>query len=101
MRRTYKKQNKNTGFFTFKVFALMVFITIGAILYIWQRVAITQLGYRIAENEVKVEKLLDDKARYQSLIAKMESPSNINSLLASLNLNIGQNKNPKIIKVKL
>lgn len=97
-----KQYNKNSnGFFRISAFMIMIIISFVALLIVWQKLAITKLGFAIRENELKLEQLNDDKARLQCLIASMESPSNIQKLLAYLNLNLSQSKSPKVIKVKL
>ena len=84
-----------------KFIGIMVAVTGLSILYVSQRILITDLGYQIRREEVRLDKLLDEKARLMSLISSLESPSNIQRIVADSKLSLEHSKNPKVVKVKL
>ena len=90
-----------TKFLNMKFIGIMVAVTGLSILYVSQRILITDLGYQIRREEVRLDKLLDEKARLMSLISSLESPSNIQRIVADSKLSLEHSKNPKVVKVKL
>ena len=90
-----------TKFLNMKFIGIMVAVTMLSILYVSQRILITDLGYQIRREEVRLDKLLDEKARLMSLISSLESPSNIQRIVADSKLSLEHSKNPKVVKVKL
>ncbi len=88
------------NFFTIKSAVLMVAICVVAVFYIRQHVTIIQLGYKIKKDELKFERLLDDKARMELVISRLESPKNINKLLAMANIDLSLRKNPKVVIIR-
>ena len=90
-----------TKLLNIKFVAMMVGLTVLSILYVFQRISITDLGYQIRKEEVRLEKLLDEKARLMSMISSLESPSNIQRIVADSKLSLEHSKNPKVVKVKL
>lgn len=101
MQKMRTKQDKKNGFLTFKTFFIMIFFCVCSLLYIWQHIVIIQIGYKTHKNEIAFERLLDEKARMQSLVAQLETPSNIKYLLASNNIHLQSGNKQKIIKIKL
>jgi cell division protein FtsL len=85
---------------TVKTFVVMVAVAVSALLYVWQHIVITKLGYRIHHDERKFEELIDEKARLQSRVSRMESPANIMKCLASANLELKPVKNPSVVRVR-
>ena len=90
-----------TKFLNMKFIGIMVAVTGLSILYVFQRIQITDLGYQVRKEEVRLDKLLDEKARLMSLISSLESPSNIQRIVADSKLSLEHSKNPKVVKVKL
>lgn len=90
-----------TKFLNMKFIGIMVAVTGLSILYVSQRILITDLGYQIRKEEVRLDKLLDEKARLMSLISSLESPSNIQRIVADSKSSLEHSKNPKVVKVKL
>lgn len=90
-----------TKFLNMKFIGIMVIVTGLSILYVSQRILITDLGYQIRKEEVRLDKLLDEKARLMSLISSLESPSNIQRIVADSKLSLEHSKNPKVVRVKL
>ncbi len=88
------------NFFTIKSLVLMAAICVVSVFYIWQHVTISQLGYKIRKDELKLESLLDDKARMELVISRLESPKNINKLLAMANIDLSLRKNPKVVIIR-
>ncbi|EKD25787.1 MAG: hypothetical protein ACD_79C01510G0002 [uncultured bacterium] len=95
------KEKRNNSFMTFKTLLIMVLISVLGLVYVWQHVVITKLGYEIRKNEVAYNELVDERARLLSTVARMEAPSNINMLLASLNVDLKISKDPKVVRVKM
>ena len=95
-----KNKQKKEKFHTIKSVALMAVICVMAMFYIWQHIIVIQLGYKIKKNEIKLESLLDDKARMELVVSRLETPKNIEKLLAMANLNLSRVKNPKVIIVR-
>ena len=90
-----------TKFLNMKFVFVMAAITGLSILYVFQRIMITDLGYQIRKEEVRLEKLLDEKARMMSMLSALESPSNIQRIVADSKLSLEHSKNPKVVKVQL
>ena len=90
-----------THFWNIRYVAIMAAVTGLSILYVSQRILITDLGYQIRKEEVRLEKLLDEKARLMSMISALESPSNIQRIVADSKLSLEHSKNPKVVRVKL
>lgn len=84
-----------------KFVMMMVALTGLSILYVSQRIVITNLGYQVRKEEVRLDKLLDEKARLMSMISSLESPSNIQRIVADSKLSLEHSKNPKVVRVKL
>lgn len=88
-------------FLNIKFVMIMVALTGLSILYVFQRIVITNLGYQIRKEEVRLEKLLDEKARLMSRISALESPSNIQRIVADSKMSLEHSRNPKVVRIKL
>jgi len=88
------------NFFTIKSMVIMVAVCVISVFYIWQHITVIQLGYKIKKEELKLDRLLDDKARMELVISRLESPRNINKLLAMAKIDLSLRKNPKVVIIK-
>lgn len=94
-----KHQTKRV--FSIKSFLIAASICGFSILYIFQHIVITKLGYQIRQDEIKYEGLCNEREKLLSMISSMESPANIQKMIADANLNLEPSKNPKVVRVKM
>jgi len=67
----------------YKFFSIIFFITIVAVIYVYQQVEIIKLGYNIEKNKQYLSLLNNKNADLMYCLSKLESPKN---LLRSLDL---------------
>ena len=91
----------NYKIFSWKNVMLMTVICGLSILYVSQHIVITRMGFQIRQEEMRLEKLLDEKARLMSVVSSLESPTHIQKMIADTNLNLELSKKPRVVKVKL
>jgi hypothetical protein len=96
-----KNTKKKGRFLTAGTISLMIFIFISSLAYLWQHMLIIQLGNEIRKDEMKLSQLFDESARLQSLVSRIESPSNIEEKLAHSNLDLKISNQIEVIHVRL
>lgn len=84
-----------------KSFLTVIAVCGFGILYVFQHIVITKLGYQIRRDELRYDSLANEKEKLLSMISSMESPSNIQKMIADANLNLELSKNPKVVRVKM
>ena len=79
----------------------MFVLSVVALLYVWQHISIIRLGYEIKKKENFLEILIDEQARLESLVSKIESPANIEKKLVSSKMDLIPSKNIDVVHLHL
>lgn len=79
---------------------IIAIILIVSFLYVWQRIQIFHLGYKIKSAEKRLSKLQEENTVFQLKISSLQSPQNIKKEVKRLGLDLGPPKERQIVRVK-
>ena len=96
------KKNKINAekFVTIQNLGILFCLCILSLFYVWQHLAMVQLGYQIKKLENQMQQAIDERSRLESQVARLESPSNIQALLKEAELNLEIAKKMNVVRLK-
>lgn len=83
-----------------RVMVFIVIILTVSFLYVWQRIQIFRLGYKIRSSEKRLGKLQEENTVFQLKISSLLNPKNIKKEVEGLGLNLRPPKESQIIRIK-
>jgi cell division protein FtsL len=95
-----KNNTKAERFATIENLGILFFICVVSLFYVWEHLSIVQLGYQIKKLENQRTQAIDECSRLELQVSKLESPSNIQNLLANANLNLVIAKKMNVVCLK-
>lgn len=78
----------------------MTFVTIAALAYVHQQVELVKISYAIDIKEKKMKELVDMREGLRYSIENLESPSRLEKVLLSKNINIAFPKRTEVVPTK-
>lgn len=81
--------------------SVLFLVFVAAVTYIWLQISLVQMGYKIKKEEISLSQLKDEREKIEFKLSKMESPKQIQKLLAAANLNLKISDNPRLVRVNL
>lgn len=79
---------------------VVAIILVVSFLYVWQRIQIFRLGYKIRSTEKRLQELQEENVVLQFNISRLESPQNIERQVKRLGLDLSPPKEKQIVRVK-
>jgi cell division protein FtsB len=98
--RLKKNTTKSEKIATIENFGILFCICVLSLFYVWQHLAIVQLGYQVKKKENQLAQLTDERARLELQISRLESPSHIQGLLAQAHLNLVIANSMNVVRLK-
>lgn len=81
------------------VFVILLIVAV-AFLYVWQRIQIFRIGYKIREHDKRILVLREENSRLQLKISGLTSPREIKKKVEEMELDLVPPKEKQIVRVK-
>lgn len=83
-----------------KIGIIIGIVLILSFLYVWQRIQIFRLGYKIRSTEKKLGEIVEKNTVLAMRISSLESPQNIKKELDRLGLDLAPPKEKQIVRIR-